>query len=170
VINPEGIVEMLKSGLSVKQIADIKGCSESSVHRLGAGNITAVRRIDWIIGDELIKEGCTDSKIAIRLDCSIKSVRARRLHKHGIGRRYLTADHHFDYKGWLEEKLQALYQAFSKDIPWSYDQWRAWLKTQYGQMYLELAFSSPDEHCTERKHTEEYSIGNGRVGRMGAQP
>jgi hypothetical protein len=155
VINPSGIVEMLKSGLSVKQIAGIKGCSESSIHRLGAGNISAVRRIDWTIGDELIKEGCADSKVAIRLECSIKSVRARRLHKHGIGRRYLTAEDHFNYKAWLDEKMQKLYQAFSKDIPWTYDRWRAWLKTECGQLYLELAFTEPEG--APRKYCDEYS-------------
>jgi hypothetical protein len=168
-INAEGIVEMLRSGLTIRQVAEIKHCSKSSVarHASLAGHKFNNSSVDWDIGDDLIKEGRKDEDVAKVLECSISSVKARRVNRLGMGRKYLWGEPMFNYKEWLDEKLQELYLEFKKDIPWTWEQWRAWLKTPYGQTYLELAFTEPE---APRNHCDEYSIGNGRSGGMGANP
>jgi hypothetical protein len=168
-INAEGIVEMLRSGLTIRQVAEIKHCSKSSVarHASLAGHKFNNTSVDWEIGDDLIKEGRKDEDVAKVLECSISSVKARRVNRLGMGRKYLWGEPMFNYKEWLDQKLQKLYQEFKQHIPWEYDRWRQWLKTPYGQMYLEICFTEPD---VRKNHCEEYSIGNGRSGRSQAQP
>lgn len=114
--------------------------------------------IDWETGNRLISEGLDPQAIAATLNCSIHTVLSHRCQM--VSSRLKQAQPYrcefYDYKAQLDRELMAAYTSprFSFQDTMTFDEFRAWLRTDDGQAFLCMAQGHDDQY-TDVRHPDE---------------